>query len=435
MKRLVLCVLIMALLSACAPQVVPTPSIVERIVEKEVVKEVLVKPVQIRWLTETDPNVCYWLAQQYRAKANVDVVILPTQAPDGTTSEMDAMFASGAAPNVYTAYGGRTSKYFDEATPLSIEEAKFIPGILDLCKNSKGQVVAVPYAFWVQFGSINLDLVSKYGLEKYLPTTPERTWTIAQFEALATAFKAVCAKDEFPGMVYAASGSGDYWVQLWEKGLGAHPLYDAAGKLDVAPLAKAWSKFQEYVDKGWFPSGVEGLNDDHFCAAMVAGKLLFFGKEPASHGTMAFRTELVSYPSLDGSFVPAAIGPSSSIVIGGYDAEKDKAAQAFVEWISGVDQVKAMLASQATSSPRLDLVLNYNSTMAEGEMKELNKDGVARGTAALAEHGVINTGIGSVKYQAIRTLRAQKFAEFMAGKPLDKALAEFQAEGDAIFAQ
>ncbi len=27
------------------------------------------------------------------------------------------------------------------------------------------------------------------------------------------------------------------------------------------------------------------------------------------------------------------------------------------------------------------------------------------------------------------------FAEFMAGKPLGKALAEFQAEGDAIFKQ
>jgi len=429
----VLCLLVVALLlTACGPGVpTPTPSTVTVVKEKTVV----VKPVELSWLSEASVKECKDLAYWFYDETGVLVRILPTQSPDGTTMEIDGMFASGSAPDIYTAYGGRTSKYFDESIPLNIEEAKFVPGILDLCRNSKGETVAVPYQFWYQLGGINLDLVAKYGLEEYMPEPPEYTWTVAQFEAMATAFKAVCAPDEYVAMIFAASGSGDYWVQMFEVGLGAHPLYDKNGKLDVAPLGPAWAKLKEWTDKGWLPAGVEGLNDDLFVLAKMAQKLLFFGAGPYEHGTHPFRSRLVSYPSLDGSAVPGAIGPTSSIAIRTGNAEKDAAAKAFVEWLSEPEQLKVLLGTGAQYSPRVDLELVHAGSNAKGEMKALAEENTALGQAMLTKYGVMNMGIGSVKYQAIRSLRAQKMAEFFAGKPLDKALAEFQAEGDRIFAQ
>jgi hypothetical protein len=401
----------------------------------QVVKEVPAKGATLKWFTETDPTKSLWLAQEYRSVAGVDVEVILTQAPDGTASEIDAMMAAGNMPNVYSAYGGRTSKFYDVSIPINVNEPAYILGILNLCKNSAGQTVAVPYGYWIQWGVLNMDMVHKYHLEQWAPKGEDRTWTIADFEAMATAFRKVAAPDEYAGMVYAASGSGDYWVQLWEKGLGAYPLYNpTTGKLDVAPLAGAWGKFKDYIKAGWFPPGAEGLNDDMYCALFPSGKLLFYGDAPAGAYSRNFEAMLCSYPSLDGSFVPAAIGPSCHVVLQTGDAENDVAAKAFVEWLSGPDQTSILCTGY---SPRSDAKGAFNTIAdtATDVQKAVFADTEAYAGRVLAKYGVMNTGIGSVKYQAIRTLRAQKLAEALAGKDVGTAVAEFQAEGDAIFAK
>lgn len=430
MKRVLFVMLALAMVvTACAPKTVEVEKIVEKPVE--VVKEVPAKVTHLRWLSEADVKVAGWLAQEYRKLTNgaVDVEVVFTQSPDGTTSEIQAMFAAGQPPDVYTAYGGRTSQYFDIAIPLTLEEDKYVPGLLDMHKNSKGEIVAVPAGYWVVGGRLNRTMLTAYDLWSYVPT--DGTWSFAEFDKLMTAFEAKRKADEYGVFFYAASGSGDYWMQMWEKGWGGYPLYNN-GKLDVnnPAMEKAWTWYKDMITRGLAPAGAEGLNDDHFLARFNDGKLLFCGGGAGDPNAV-----MVSYPSVDGSFVPLPVGPSSTIAISGYG--KDAEVKAFVEWLSLAPQAKALLnTSGGDYAPRTDLP-NPTPDCAGKEGDELAKCKITTEQYAFVEaglkKGVMNMGIGSVQYQAVRKLRALKLAEMFAGKPVKQALAEFQAEGEALF--
>lgn len=409
MKRLILVCLVLTVLAGCAPKV---------------------GPQRIRWMTELDPTQCFFVAQEYQKETGEAIEVILTQAPDGTTSEIQAMFAAGNPPHVYSAYGGRTSQYYDEAIPLKLDEGIYIPGMLDLVKNSKGEIVGVPIFYWLQSGGMNPGLAAKYGLEELLPQGEERTWTIEQFETLGSAFRSRAVADEYVGFIYAASGSGDYWVQMFEKGLGAWPLYDPAGKLDVGKLKPAWLKFKEWVNLGWLPAGVEGLNDDMFVSARGADKLLFAGTGPVD--IRASMSWACSYPSLDGSFVPFAVAPTVHMVVrtGAMDAKAKK----FVEWLA---QPKWLDIFRGIQWPtRLDQEVGIVPPAdASPEQIAMAEENVAWAKAMLKKYGVMNIGIGSTAYQNIRTLRATKLAELFAGKDVDVALDEFQREGEAFLAK
>ncbi len=410
MKRLVLVLVVVLLLASCAPKTA----------EKSA--------VHLKWMTEGDATKCMWLAQQYRELTGVDIEVLLTMPPDGKTTDVDAMFASGDPPNVYTAYGGRTSKYYNIAIPLTVDADNYVPGMLELCLNSKGQVVGIPYTFWLQSGGIDRDLAAKYGLTKYIPTNEERTWTIAQFEAMAAEFKAQAPEDSYAAMLYAASGSGDYWVQLFERGLGAHPLYNEAGKLDVAPLKGAWETFKVWEAEGWVPSGVAGLGDDTFGSMRTQEKLLFYGCEPGN--SALYNAAFISYPSIDGSFVPFAVAPSVHIAIE-TKTDKDAAAKAFVEWLGQKEQHEILYNNWACRLD-IDAAFTYNKDFTPEQRADAEAN-VAWTKEMLAKHGVIDIGIGSTAYQCVRDLRAQSLARVMSGEPVDVVLAEFQAQGEACF--
>ncbi len=426
MKRVLFVILALALvLTSCAPKT--------QIVEVETEKIVVKKPLTIQWFTELGGQGAFEIAQEWYRKSGVNVEVILTASLDGTTSDIDAKFASGDPPDVYTAYGGRVDKFYDVAVPLSLDESVFIPGMLDLGRNSKGQVVFVPCLYWIVGGGINIDLVNKYGLNPAnLPGGPDRTWTIQQFEALAAEFKSKAPVDEFATMVFAANGSGDYYVLLNEAGLGAHPLYDKAGKFDVKPLVGAWSTFKVWLSKGYVPPGVSGLSDDHYISARGTAKLLFFGMSP--NAVYAYNYEYVSYPSLDGSFVPPCVAPSGHIALQSGNAEKEAASKAFVEFLAEPLAMKALGGEFPT---RLDAEAKVAlpATIADGQKAAIMAN-VDFALSRMKAYGVLNMGIQSPHYQEIRTLRVTKLGEAMDGKKtVEQAVAEFQAEGDAILSK
>ena len=131
--------------------------------------------------------------------------------------------------------------------------------------------------------------------------------------------------------------------------------------------------------------------------------------------------------------VPFAVAPTVHIALPCGDAGKDAAAKAFVEWLSSKEMVKVMAEAEwhtRTDIPQAVFIAPPGST---DEFKAEVESGVVWMTAMLAKYGVMNIGIGSTQYQNVRTLRATKLAEFMAGQSLGQALAEFQSEGNAFF--
>lgn len=432
MRRFLFALLALAMLVSCTPKTVEVEKEVIREVEKEVVKEVEKPTISIKWFTELSDSSAYFVAQKYRSLTGVDVQVQLTMPPDGTTNDLDAMFAQGAPPNVYSAYGGRTNKYYNIAIPLKLEEDAFIPGMLDLCKNSKGEVVAVPHYYWVVGGSVNLSLVEKYQLNRAnLPSGPDRTWTIAQFEALAAEFRSKAAADEYVTLLFGANGSGDYYPLMQESGLGAAPLY-TDGKFDVSGMVGAWTKFKEWVAKGYMPAGVGGLSDEHYIQARNEGKLLVTGEGPqASHAN--FEWEFVSYPSLDGSFVPFAVAPTCHIAVDTEDAARDAAAKAFVEWLSEPEQ---LLVCGRDFSTRIDVELRPDVSKYTPETMAQANANIDWAYEMLERYGVMDMGIGNPRYQDIRTLRVTKLSEAVDGiKPVEQAVAEFQSEGEALLSK
>lgn len=428
MKRLAVLFVVLAVLSACAPQTVE--KIVEVEVEKpvEIIKEVPAQVKKLRWLSEFDVTKTAWLAQEYRKLTGIDIEVLYTQAPDGSTAEILALFAAGQPPDIYSAYGGRTSQFYDECIPLDLDAGDYVPGILDVCKNSAGEVVAVPIFYWAQLGGLVIPIMDKYDLWEYVPDRPNWTWD--EFNALVDAFVQVRAEDEYVTAFYAASGSGDYWMQMWEKGWGAHPLYDN-GKLDVdtPEMAAAWQWMKDMIAKGYAPAGAEGMSDQHAHAIRADNKMLFFGSDWGRANMY-----VMSYPSVDGSWVPVAVAPTNHVAIRGlgHDAE----ARAFVRWLAEKEQA-GILVQPGNYAARADVPvampeLASNTTDAERATTARNWNLFV---TALHDVGTMDIGIGSLKYQDIRTLRAQKLAEMFAGKDVRQALAEFQAEGAALLGQ
>ncbi len=75
------------------------------------------------------------------------------------------------------------------------------------------------------------------------------------------------------------------------------------------------------------------------------------------------------------------------------------------------------------------------ATIADGQKAAIMAN-VDFALSRMKAYGVLNMGIQSPHYQEIRTLRVTKLGEAMDGKKtVEQAVAEFQAEGDAILSK
>ena len=173
---------------------------------------------------------------------------------------------AGECPDAYIHWtGGPMQDYFDAGYCDDITElyekyntAPYLDSAIEMCKNSDGQLIALPYGG--MSGTVlyyNKTLFAELGLEA--PTT------IAEMEACAEALKEAgyipfsCANQtKWTGSLYYM-----YLVARYGGPEAVQKAYSGEGRFDDEAFVKAAAKIQEWVEKGYFPEGVNSIAPDN----------------------------------------------------------------------------------------------------------------------------------------------------------------------------
>ncbi len=202
----------------------------------------------------------------------VEVKLLQVDISTGSTMTLDALLASGQAPNIYCDTLVRASKLItpDYALPLNDyvrDLNKYLPGVLAPYSRN-GKVLALPIPGAPQGMCINLDIMKDIGY-----VVPDR-WTINDFLQMAEKVKQKYNGKKWATGMFAANQSGDYLINNWFASFGAQ--YYRNGDYSKTIIketggAKAYEFFQLLVKNGYVPPGAAMLNDDDYAAEWSYG--------------------------------------------------------------------------------------------------------------------------------------------------------------------
>ena len=448
------------LLASCQPRTIVKEVPVK--VVQTVVQEVTTNPVVIEWVAEgtncpsldaPGPLCAKAWAKLYMDSHPGVIVNVSTISPaDGTNQTMNALILSGLSPDLFFAYGGRLDAFLDYAAPLPYDPALYTHPAIDAWVSDDGQSLFMyPMMAWATGMTANYTLAEELGIVDLLPALDgDRSWSVAEFEAFCEAAKA----KGYPAFgVFALNGSGDYWTDSWALGRGATLYKDNdLSQLNVnsAEWVGTYEWFTDMVSKGYMLPDGWTMADETVSAEYFARRIVVGHGSPSILVDTGDVLHAISYPSLDGSFVPFATAPTGLLVFDSAarlrklqsegktvtaeqlaEAERKRdAAVAFAVWLNTgqfpVDQVTSSYTWRA------DIDATPTCANCTPEQAEFAKAERAWMDAMIAEHGLADIGVASKYYQFVRNTKVAALAEVLQGnvsaqEALDGVVAEFNA--------
>lgn len=308
----------------------------------------------------------YALPKLLKDYPKAKVELLQVDMTTGSTMTIDALLASGQAPNIYCDTLVRASKLMQEEYALPLEGNvrdvnKFNPGVLDAYKRN-GKTLASPIPGAPQGICLNMDVMKTIG---YI--VPNK-WTINDFLTMAEKVKQKYGDKVFATGMFAANQSGDYLINNWFASFGAkyyNPGDYSHTTIKETGGAKAYEFFQTLVKNGYVPPGAAMLNDDDYAADWGMGKYAataFFVGWQNPYWDTAIQQKKIDKP-FEVKYVPFPRGPgvdnvptymmNGVYVIHKTGAEKDKVAARLVEYLND-GQVQSWISKGNTIPNRSD---------------------------------------------------------------------------------
>lgn len=209
---------------------------------------------------------------------NIKVVDVANENDPYKTKLATAM-AAGEEPDIFVSWGGGwLESFIDEGKVLDIDERvkeiedEYYPAALSLFQ-VKGKNYSLPYSCGPVPVYYNKQIYADLGLE-----VPE---TLAEFEAN-------CDKIKEAGIIPLALGNSSQWpaaltfTYLAMREGGTQPFLDAynrenGGTFEHESFVKAGAILQDWVQKGYYPDGCNGINYD------TGGSRMLFYNGMAAH--------------------------------------------------------------------------------------------------------------------------------------------------------
>lgn len=209
---------------------------------------------------------------------NIKIVDVPNENDPYKTKLATAM-AAGEEPDIFVSWGGGwLESFIDEGKVLDIDDRvkeiadEYYPSALSLFQ-VKGKNYSLPYSCGPVPVYYNKQIYADLGLE--VPTT------IAEFEAN-------CDKIKEAGIIPLALGNSSQWpaaltfTYLSMREGGTQPFLDAynrenGGTFEHESFIKAGARLQDWVKKGYYPEGCNGINYD------TGGSRMLFYNGMAAH--------------------------------------------------------------------------------------------------------------------------------------------------------
>ena len=344
-------------------------------------------------------------APYLRAHPSVTVRHIDVDLSTGSTLSMDALVASGQAPDVYFDAPMRTAKYMVPEFALALDGyatdwADYLPSVLDAVKRG-GKIYAFPGWGWMTGMCLNLDLLAAAGA-----SVPD-DWTTGDFLVMAGKVK---AKGKYATYLFAQDQSSDQWWMPWFAAFGAR--YYAPGDYSRSTLrspqaVKALNFMKSLIDLGYVRPDAAATTDDDALADFQAGKVAAGSMQAAHIGTPSFKFRFVSFPHDTGvAGVGAAAGTSAAVVKASKDAERNKAAADLAWTITGKDALTYVGYFTPGSYPSRKSVTDI------GGQTEFDRQIQVIAT----RNGVLDMGIASPKFTAVRGLMFPLLQQFYTGK-------------------
>jgi len=198
---------------------------------------------------------------------------------EGSTLTMDAMLAAGNAPNVYSDYIGRTSKYMvpEYALPLNDYVTDLDQYFESVMKplTINGDVMGLPTPGGIYAMCINLDLLEDVGYD--LPS--QENWTVDEFLKMCAMVKAKYDGEKWGTGMFAANQSGDYLINNWFASFGVSYYADGYDYTTIKSTggAKVYEFFQSLVENDYIPPNSGTLADDYYVTQWAKGELAATG--------------------------------------------------------------------------------------------------------------------------------------------------------------
>ncbi|MCI8950772.1 MAG: extracellular solute-binding protein [Lachnospiraceae bacterium] len=209
---------------------------------------------------------------------NIKVVDVPNENDPYKTKLATAM-AAGEEPDIFVSWGGGwLESFIDEGKVLDIDDKvkavadEYYPAALSLFQ-VKGKNYSLPYSCGPVPVYYNKKIYADLGLE--VPTTIEE-------------FEANCDKIKEAGIIPLALGNSSQWpaaltfTYLSMREGGTQPFLDAynrenGGTFEHESFIKAGARLQDWVNKGYYPEGCNGINYD------TGGSRMLFYNGMAAH--------------------------------------------------------------------------------------------------------------------------------------------------------
>lgn len=324
-----------------------------------------VKPVQITMLAGPDlryadyaykepsgaPTLFTKIFQEFQAETGAMVVYKLVDLSTGSTLSMDALTASGQAPDVYNDYAGRVSKYVTPEFALALDP--YIKDVEDFDETMiaqlrrDGKLLALPTSVWINGFCVNLDLLASVGYT--LPA--QKDWTIAEFLKLAELIKQR-APGKYVTALFAKNQSSEEWWKIWFYAFGAKMFKSGdytKTTLNTPAGLETLKFFKTLLDKGYVPADAAIIDDDVALDMFGRGNLAFLSMQvthlaaidsAVKQGIIAkpFSVAFIEMPHAPGiAHVPYTAGPGLAVVHKTDDSKRNALAARLAWYITSAD--------------------------------------------------------------------------------------------------
>lgn len=213
------------------------------------------------------------IVEQFNEMQDEIEVIAAFYDTDGLKDALKIAASSGTLPETWRTYGGSLGEYFvDNNLALDLTEyaeengwnEKFNFGTLELCKYD-GKIYGYPSAYNVISIWYRKDIFEKYEIE--VPTTFEE-------------FEEACATLKENGVTPISTAGLYGWhimrfVELLIEHYAGAELHDSLNRFetswDCEEVINALTKYKEFCDKGYFPTGFITADPDNTNFAVFSG--------------------------------------------------------------------------------------------------------------------------------------------------------------------
>jgi ABC-type glycerol-3-phosphate transport system substrate-binding protein len=372
-------------------------------------------------------SIDYLLSGFKAAYPNVTVKQMNVDLSSGSTMSMDALVASGQAPDVYFDAPMRTAKYTVPEYALALDSyvtdwADYIPSALDSVKRN-GKIYAFPGWGWMVAMNLNMDL-----LAQAKATVPAK-WTIADFEDMARKVKAL-GGGAYATYLFAGNQSSDQWWMPWFTAFGAR--YYAPGDYSRntlnSPQAVAALKWMKsLIDNGYVRPDAASITDTEALADFKDGKIAAGAMQSGHIADAKFKYAFTEFPRMPGTAgVGVAAGTSNAVVKAGKDAKRNEMAAKLGWHFTGAEAQRFVVYQTPGAYPsRLSVTDRGIASVFDDQIK-----------AVAARNGVLDMGISMPRFTPIRAMMFPLLQAFYSGKlSAEEVMKTYEANVNKVLAE